>query len=69
MAGFYSTKPSTNRAVGFIRYRNRTSVMLTVPGACSTEALGVNDTDEVVGAYGYYTTDHGHITNGMLATP
>jgi hypothetical protein len=51
VAGFYYTKPDTMRAVGFIRYRDRTSVKLTAPGACSTEALGVNDTDEVVGVY------------------
>lgn len=113
VVGFYYTKPNTSHAVGFIRYRDRTSVKLAAPGACSTEALGVNDTDEVVGVYtpcgrstaldgftwtpqagfttvndpngvgtttiegvndagdlvGYYTTDHGDITNGMLATP
>jgi hypothetical protein len=67
VAGFYFTKPSTGRAVGFIRYRDRTSVKLTVPGACSTEALGVNDTDEVVGFY----TPCGHSTalDGFTWTP
>jgi hypothetical protein len=115
VAGFYFTNPGTSHAVGFIRYRDGTSVDLRAPGACSTWAMGVNDTDEVVGVYtpcgrstatamdgftwtpqagfatvndpdgvgtttingvnddgdlvGSYTTDHGKITNGMLATP
>src|SRR5579863_5822457 len=51
VVGFYYTKPNSSHAVGFIRYRDRTSVKLTAPGACSTDALGVNDKDEVVGVY------------------
>lgn len=51
VVGYYFTKPNTSRAVGFIRYRDRTSVKLAAPGACSTAALGVNDSDEVVGIY------------------
>jgi hypothetical protein len=114
VVGFYYTSQNHSLAVGFIRYSNGTSVDLRAPGACSTWAFGVNDTDEVVGTYtpcgqsttvmdgftwtpqagfttvndpngvgttvidgvndegdlvGYYTTDHGKITNGMLATP
>jgi hypothetical protein len=115
VAGFYFTNPGTSHAVGFIRYRDGTSVDLRAPGACSTWAMGVNDTGEVAGFYtpcgqptatamdgftwtpqagfttvndpdgvgtttingvnddgdlvGSYTTDHGKITNGMLATP
>lgn len=112
VVGFYYTSSDTSNTVGFIRYSDGSSVDLRAPGACSTLPYGVNDTDEVVGAYspcgqsnvmdgftwteqtgfttvndpsgvgtttifgvnnagdlvGSYTTDHGTITNGMLAT-
>src|SRR5580704_2623315 len=48
VAGFY-TNPGTTDA--FIKFGNRTFISLAVPGASSTMALGVNNSDEVVGTY------------------
>jgi len=49
VAGFY-TSPSTGNTDGFIKI-GRTFIDLSIPGASSTMALGVNDHDEVVGTY------------------
>ena len=48
MAGFYANSSGTT--VGFVKIGG-TFINLSVPGASSTMALGVNDHDEVVGTY------------------
>jgi hypothetical protein len=112
VAGFY-TNQSSGQQDGFLLRADGQFTDLAAPGACTTSALGVNDSDEVVGVYvpcsnpnaldgftwtpragfttvndpngvgtttingvndagdlvGFYTTDNGNITNGMLATP
>jgi hypothetical protein len=50
VAGFY-TNPGSGNTDGFIKVRNQTFIDLAVPGASSTMALGVNNSDEVVGTY------------------
>jgi len=49
IAGFYTDARGTTDA--FLDYRHGPFRTLDVPGASSTEALGVNDHDEVVGVY------------------
>jgi hypothetical protein len=48
VAGFYAVGGTTD---AFIKFGNRTFISLAVPGASSTMALGVNNSDEVVGTY------------------
>ena len=50
VAGFY-TNPGSGNTDGFIKVRNQTFIDLAVSGASSTMALGVNNSDEVVGTY------------------
>ena len=49
MAGFYAKTSSLTDA--FLRLDNGQFITLAVPGASMTQAFGVNDHDEVVGAY------------------
>jgi hypothetical protein len=49
VAGFYAKTSSQTDA--FILYGNGKFVTLAVPGATMTQAFGINDHDEVVGAY------------------
>jgi hypothetical protein len=49
IAGFASTASGTTE--GFLEYPGGKVVHLQVPGATMTQAFGVNDGDEVVGAY------------------
>jgi hypothetical protein len=49
VAGFYAVSSSQTDA--FLRLRDGRFITLAVPGASTTQALGVNDRDEVVGAY------------------
>ena len=49
VAGFYN-KTST-KVDAFLRLSNGRFITLAVPGAAMTQAFGVNDSDEVVGAY------------------
>jgi hypothetical protein len=49
IAGFYAN-PATGNTDGFLKAGGK-FIDLTVPGASSTTALGVNDHDEVVGVY------------------
>ena len=49
VAGFFAKTSSQTDA--FLLLRNGTFVTLAVPGATMTQAFGVNDRDEVVGAY------------------
>jgi hypothetical protein len=49
VAGFYNKTPSQVDA--FLRLRDGHFITLAVPGAAMTQAFGVNDRDEVVGAY------------------
>ena len=62
VAGFY-TNPGSGNTDGFIKVRNQTFIDLAVSGASSTMALGVNNSDEVVGTYtvgsGSSATMHG----------
>ncbi len=48
MAGFYNDAAGVTH--GFLRYHGQFET-LSVPGASATQALGVNDGDEVVGVY------------------
>jgi hypothetical protein len=49
VAGFYAKSSSVTDA--FLRLHNGRFITLAVPGASMTQAFGVNDHDEVVGAY------------------
>ena len=49
VAGFYAKTSSQTDA--FLRLHNGQFITLAVPGAAMTQAFGVNDRDEVVGAY------------------
>ena len=49
VAGFYAKTSSQTDA--FLRLHNGRFLTLAVPGASATQALGVNDSDEVVGVY------------------
>jgi len=49
VAGFYAKTSSQTDA--FLRLHNGRFITLAVPGAAMTQAFGVNDRDEVVGAY------------------
>jgi hypothetical protein len=61
VAGFYAKTSSQTDA--FLRLHNGQFITLAVPGASMTQAFGVNDHDEVVGAYtvgtGSTATMHG----------
>jgi hypothetical protein len=49
VTGFYAASSSATDA--FLRLGNGRFLTLAVPGASMTQALGVNDSDEVVGVY------------------
>ena len=49
VAGFYNK--TSAQVDAFLRLHNGQFVTLAVPGAAMTQAFGVNDSDEVVGAY------------------
>lgn len=51
----------SGKVVSFLKPINGGHVELAVPGADSTTAFGVNDGDEVVGAYTVGTASHGFI--------
>src|SRR5579863_7652620 len=61
VAGFYAKSSSQTDA--FLRLHSGRFITLAVPGASMTQAFGVNDRDEVVGAYttgsGNNTATHG----------
>ncbi|MGH3190981.1 MAG: hypothetical protein ACRDPY_03540 [Streptosporangiaceae bacterium] len=66
VAGFY-TNPGTGNTDGFIKFRDETFIDLSVPGASSTVALGVNNSDEVVGVY--TPGDNSQALDGFIWTP
>jgi hypothetical protein len=49
VAGFYNK--TSSQVDAFLRLHNGQFITLAVPGAAMTQAFGVNDGDEVVGAY------------------
>ena len=49
VAGFYNK--TSSQVDAFLRLHNGRFITLAVPGAAMTQAFGVNDRDEVVGAY------------------
>jgi len=53
VAGFYakSSSPGSSSEVAFLLLHDGHFITLAVPGALMTQAFGVNDRDEVVGAY------------------
>ena len=53
MAGFYAKSSSlgSSSTDAFLRLHSGRFITLAVPGASMTQAFGVNDRDEVVGAY------------------
>ena len=61
VSGFYTDANGVTH--GFLRLRSGRFTTLSVPGASATQALGVNDRDEVVGVYtvgsGAAATMHG----------
>ena len=63
VAGFYNKTASQED--GFLKLRSGRFITLAFPGAAMTQALGVNDSDEVVGAY---TTGSGNaaVTHGFV---
>jgi hypothetical protein len=66
VAGFYAKSSSQTDA--FLRLHSGRFITLAVPGASMTQAFGVNDRDEVVGAY---TTGSGNnaATHGFTWRP
>ena len=66
VAGFY-TNPGSGNTDGFIKFGNQTFIDLSVPGASSTMALGVNGSDEVVGVY--TPGDNSQALDGFTWTP
>ena len=66
VAGFYAKSSSQTDA--FLRLDSGRFIMLAVPGASMTQAFGVNDRDEVLGAY---TTGSGNnaATHGFTWRP
>lgn len=72
VAGFYVVNAKTGATDGFLKLSNGDFIKLAVPGATSTMALGLNDSDWVVGDYvtasgathGFiYRLGHGYTTN------
>jgi hypothetical protein len=63
VAGFYNKTASQED--GFLKLRSGRFITLVFPGATTTQALGVNDSDEVVGSY---TTGSGNaaVTHGFV---
>ncbi len=51
VVGEYTPNPSSDTIDGFIKFANGVFHTIAVPGATETFALGVNDSDTVVGAY------------------
>jgi probable HAF family extracellular repeat protein len=51
VAGFLPPLTAGGRTDGFLKLANGTFTTLAVPGATMTQAFGVNDAGEVVGAY------------------
>jgi hypothetical protein len=66
VAGFYNKTPS--KVDAFLRLHNGQFVTLAVPGAAMTQAFGVNDSDEVVGAY-TVGTGNSAMTHGFTWRP
>ena len=66
IAGFYSN-PATGNTDGFLKAGGRFTD-LAVPGASATQALGVNDRDEVVGTY-TVGSGNGAAAHGFTWTP
>jgi len=66
IAGFY-TNPATGNTDGFLKRGGRFTD-LAVPGASATQALGVNDHDEVVGTY-TVGSGSGAVMHGFTWTP
>jgi hypothetical protein len=66
VAGFYNK--TSSQVDAFLRLANGKFITLAVPGAAMTQAFGVNDNDEVVGAY---TVGSGNSaqTHGFTWTP
>ena len=64
VAGFYAKNSSQTDA--FLRLHSGRFITLAVPGAAMTQAFGVNDRDEVVGAY---TAGSSAATHGFTWRP
>ena len=66
VAGFYNK--TSSQVDAFLRVHNGQFITLAVPGAAMTQAFGVNDRDEVVGAY---TVGSGNsaMTHGFIWRP
>ena len=66
VAGFYNKTSSL--VDGFLKLRDGRFITLAYPGASMTQAFGVNDSDEVVGAYtvgsGNSAVTHGFVWSG-----
>ena len=66
VAGFYAA--SSSRTDAFLRLSYGRFLTLAVPGASMTQALGVNDSDEVVGVYTVGSGDNAQ-THGFTWQP
>ena len=66
VAGFYAASGGTTDA--FLKISHGRFITLAVPGASMTQAFGVNDRDEVVGAYTVGTGDNAQ-THGFTWWP
>jgi hypothetical protein len=58
VTGYYNNTTSSS-VVAFLRLRDGKFMSIAFPGATSTQAFGINDSDEVVGAYTLGGTQHG----------
>jgi hypothetical protein len=66
VAGFYNK--TSSQVDAFLRLADGQFITLAVPGASMTQAFGVNDNDEVVGAYTDGTGNNAQ-THGFTWTP
>jgi hypothetical protein len=66
VAGFYARSSSQTDA--FLRLHSGRFITLAVPGAAMTQAFGLNDRDEVVGAY-TVGSDSNAATHGFTWRP
>ena len=62
VVGFLQTSPTDTKSKGFILEKNGKLTELQAPGSSFTQALGVNNSDDVVGSY----VDANGVTHGFV---
>ena len=68
IAGFGTSASANGQVVGYLLRRDGQVTILNVPGSSQTQALGINDRDEVVGVYQVGTGENA-MTHGFTWTP